>query len=139
MVNKMPESIQHQQLVQVLKIEVQAIVPPTCWSLIQIDTPDSLNLPPQTNEGYRPDVYYQFEKLLVIGDAKTENDVETRHSRAQYESFLNECAGFHGQAFMIMIVPLLDQALANNILRNLKKKIPGDYEIMVKGWIGGAL
>ena len=135
----MPESIQHHQLVQVLKIEVQAIVPPDCWSLIQIDAPDSLNLPPQTNEGYRPDVYYQFEKLLVIGDAKTKNDVETRHSRAQYESYLKECAVFHGQAFMIMAVPLLEQASANNILRNLKKKIPGDYKIIVKGWIGGAL
>ena len=134
----MSESIQHHQLVQVLKNEVKSIVPPECWGLVQIDSPDSLNLPPKTVEGYRPDIYYQFDKLLVIGEAKTSNDVERQHSRAQYESYLKECAIFSGQAILIVAVPLLEQASANNILRNLKKKHPGKYQIIVKGWIGGS-
>ena len=77
----MSESINHHQLVQVLKNEVQAVVPSDCWILIQIDSPESLSLPSKTSEGYRPDIYYQFEKLLVIGEAKSSSDVEKQHSR----------------------------------------------------------
>ena len=135
----MPESSQHLKLVKILIDEITKIIPSDCFRLLQTDTPDSLNYPPKTSEGYRPDAYYQFEDLLVIGDAKSRNDVEARHSRAQYESYLKECAGFHGQAFMILVVPLLEQASANNILRNLKKKIPGEYKIIVNGWIEGVL
>lgn len=131
----MPESIQHHQLVQILKLEMQAVVPPDRWRLIQIDSPDSLNPPSKTIEKYRPDAYYQFEELLVIGEAKTSNDVEKQHSRAQYESYLRECSNFSGQAILIIVVPLLEQASANNILQNLKKKFLGDYQIIVKGWI----
>ena len=135
----MPESIQHHQLVQILKKEVQAIVSSDQWGLIQMDSPESSSPPPKTIDGYRPDVYYQFENLLVIGEAKTSNDVETRHSRAQYASYLKECANFDGQAFLIMVVPLLEQASVNNILRNLKKAFSGNYQIIVKGWLGGSL
>ena len=96
-------------------------MPSDKW-LIQIDSPDSTNYPPKTAEGYRSDVYFQFENLLVIGEAKTSNDVENKRSRAQYASYLKECSRFHGQAFFIMVVPLLEQSSANNILKNLKKK-----------------
>ena len=135
----MPESIQHHQLVQALKEQVQMIVPPDCWGLIQTDAPDSLNTPFQTTEGYRPDMYYCFEKLLVIGEAKTSSDIETKHSRAQYESYIKECSRFDGQAFLVLAVPILERASMNNILQNIKKKIPGDYKTVVKGWLGGTL
>lgn len=135
----MPESSQHQQLVQVLKKEIQAVVPPDKWGLIQIDSPDSSNYPPKTVEGYRSDVYFQFEDLLVIGEAKTSSDIENKRSRVQYTSYLKECSRFHGQAFFIMVVPLLERPSANNILKNLKKNIYGDYQIIVKGWLEGSL
>jgi len=135
----MSESIQHLQLVNALKIEMVSYVPEDCWKLIQIDSPGSVNPPPYTTDGYRPDAYYQFRDLLVIGEAKTANDVDTRHSRAQYESYLKECSRFQGHSRFIMIVPLLSQASAHNILRNMRRVTPGDYAIVVKGWWEGAL
>lgn len=135
----MPESNQHLQLVKILIEEISKNVPPDCVGLIQFDSPDSTNHPPETIEGYRPDAYYQFENLLVIGEAKTSDDVDRRHSRDQYEAYLKECASFYGQAFFVITVPLLEKATANNILYNLRKTIPGDYKIIVKGWIGGSV
>jgi hypothetical protein len=132
------ESSLHQELVQILKEEAQAVIPSDKWGLMQIDSPDSLNCPPRTTEGYRPDVYFKFEKLLVIGEAKTSNDIGSKHSRAQYASYLKECSRFQGQAFFIMVVPLLERVSVNNILNNLKKKIHGGYQIIIKGHLEGS-
>lgn len=135
----MSESFQHQQLVQLLKKEVVKLIPSGCQGLIQQDSSDSLALPPKTIEGYRPDIYYCFENLLIIGEAKTANDVERQHSRAQYEAYLKECANFHGNAIFILVVPWMERATAHNILRNLRKKVPGNYTIKILEWIGGVV
>ena len=135
----MSESFQHQQLVQLLKNEFVQLIPLGCQGLIQQDSSGSLVLPPKTIESYRPDIYYCFEGLLIIGEAKTANDVERQHSRAQYESYLRECASFHGRAFLLLAVPWMERATAHNILRNLRKKIPGNYTTKIIEWIGGVV
>lgn len=133
----MAESLQHQQLVQLLKKEVVELIPSGRQALIQQDTPDSLALPAKTIEGFRPDIYYCFEDILIIGEAKTSDDVERQHSRTQYGAYMKECANFHGKAVLIIAVPWIERAAANNIIRNLKKKIPGNYATKILEWIGG--
>lgn len=133
----MAESIQHQKMAQYLTDRIKEMIPSDCWKLMQIDSPDSLNIPPLTNDGRRPDAYYQFESLLIIGEAKTAEDVDKPHSRFQYESYLKECSRFTGESVLILIVPLLEKAMAHNILQKMKRKVPGNVKIIVKGWIEG--
>lgn len=133
----MSESFHHQQLVRLLKKEVVALIPLDCQGLVQQDSPDCLALPPKTIEGYRPDIYYCFESLLIIGEAKTANDVERKHSRAQYEAYMRECTNFHGNAILIIAVPWMERATVHNILQNLRRKIPGSYTTKILEWIGG--
>ena len=40
-------------------------------------------------EGYVPDLYYKYNDLIIIGEAKTENDLERVHSINQFESLYN--------------------------------------------------
>jgi len=133
----MSESIAHIKLVKDLKKMVMDVIPSDNWCLIQEDTPESLNLPPLIEERFRPDIYYQFENLLVIGEAKTGYDVSRKHSRAQYDSYLRECAKFSGNAFLFLSVPWLEEAEASNIIRLLKKKHPGEYSTRICAWIDG--
>lgn len=135
----MAESFQHQQLVQLLKKEVLKLVPSDCHKLIQLDTSDSLAIPVKMIEGYRPDLYYRFEDLLIIGEAKTADDFDRQHSRAQYEAYMKECANFQGKAVFIIAVPWMECAAANNIVQNLRKKILGSYTIKILEWIGGVV
>ncbi|NJD02289.1 MAG: hypothetical protein FIA99_06765 [Ruminiclostridium sp.] len=135
----MSESFQHQQLIQLLRKEVVELIPIGCQGLIQQDSSDSLALPPKTIDGYRPDIYYCFEDLLIIGEAKAAEDVERRHSRAQYEAYLRECASFNGRAILLMAVPWMECATAHNILQNLRKNIPGNYSTKILEWIGGVV
>ena len=127
----MPESIQHQQLVEQIKKEFESIIASDYRCFVCCDSATSAYLPPKTNDGYRPDVYYQYEDFLLIGEAKTSKDVEKRHSREQYETYVKECASFHGQAFLFLAVPWAEHATAHNILWKLKKRYPGNYTIKI--------
>ena len=133
------ESVQHHRLVKRLYTAFLDIVPLDCHALIQTDCPDSQSLPPLTEERYRPDMYYCFNRILLIGEAKTGKDVSRKHSREQYEAYIRECLRFQGKAYLILAVPWLEEAEANNILRGLRKKYPGDYKTKVITWIDGEI
>ena len=128
----MPESIQHMQLVQRLLMRVREKVNKNLWAFIQSDEASSQCLPPKMISGYRPDVYYQFDKLFIIGEAKTSNDISSLHSKAQYETYIKSCASFNGEALLLIAVPWTDVAEANNVIRKIQKDINSycEFEII---------
>ena len=135
----MSESAQHQQLVnQILQETIHAVgLSNSCF--IMSDAIDGRALPPLTEEGFRPDVYYQYADKLVIGEAKTSDDVDRKHSKRQYESYIRKCALFCGTAILFIAVPWTEHATVHNTLRKIKAKYPGDYEIRILDGIGGAI
>lgn len=135
----MSESAQHLQLVNLLIGKMKEMISKDHWCLICSDSLGTMCIPPQTQEGYRPDVYYCFEKLMIIGEAKTSDDVERMHSRAQYEAYIKKCSVHNGEAWLLLAVPWTERATALNILQKLKKKHPGDYMIRVYEDIGGSI
>ena len=71
----MSESAQHLQLVNLIIDEVVGMVGEANRCFIMSDAADGYALSPLTEEGYRPDVYYQYQNQLIIGEAKTSDDV----------------------------------------------------------------
>ena len=88
-----------------------------------------------TMEGYRPDVFFEYNGVMFIGEAKTSDDILREHSINQYYSYLKKCSLNQGHATFVLAVPLEDRARANNILGKIKKEIPGDYEVKAIGMI----
>jgi len=130
------ESNQHYELVQLLLAEVKSILPKDKWVLIQSDSFSSNAISPKFSEGYRPDVYYEFEGLMIVGEAKTSKDVENAHSLLQYESFLRSCSLFQGEAIFLLAVPFTEYATAYNIIKRIKDKFQGVYEAkIIKGYV----
>ena len=86
-------------------------------------------------EGYRPDVFFEYNGVMFIGEAKTSDDILREHSINQYYSYLKKCSLNQGHATFVLAVPLEDRARANNILVKIKKEIPGDYEVKAIGMI----
>ena len=72
----MSESLQHRQLVKLIFDETLTIIGQDNKMLIASDAIDGLTLPPLTSEGFRPDIYYCFNDTLIIGEAKTSEDIE---------------------------------------------------------------
>ena len=135
----MGESAQHFQLVNLIIDEVVSVVGETNRCFIMSDAADGYALPPLTEEGYRPDVYYQYQNSLIIGEAKTSDDVARMHSKLQYESYLKKCSFFKGKAVFLAAVPWTEHAVIHNILRKLQQKYPGTYEVRIIDGIGGAI
>lgn len=135
----MGESAQHFQLVNLIIDEVVSVVGETNRCFIMSDAADGYALPPLTEEGYRPDVYYQYQNSLIIGEAKTSDDVARMHSKLQYESYLKKCSFFKGKAVFLAAVPWTEHAVIHNILRKLRQKYPGTYEVRIIDGIGGAI
>ncbi len=127
----MSESAQHQELVCRIIKHVESIVGQDKKCFIASDEADGMSLSPLTAEGFRPDVYYQYGDTLIIGEAKTSDDVGRIHSKQQYDSYLKKCALFDGQASFIAAVYWADKAQLHNILRKIKLKYPGDYTITI--------
>lgn len=135
----MSESAQHLQLVNLIIDEVISMVGDTNRCFIMSDAADGYALSPRMEEGYRPDVYYQYQNSLIIGEAKTSDDVASMHSKMQYESYLKKCSLFKGNAVLLVAVPWTEHAAVHNIIRKLCQKYPGTYEIRIIDGIGGAI
>lgn len=135
----MSESAQHQQLVRIIIDDIIKEVGLENTALIATDAVDGFALPPLTSEGFRPDVYYLLNDRLIIGEAKTSDDIDRLHSKGQYESYIKKCSLFQGDATFILAVPWMDHATANNIVRKISKQYPGNYTFKILDGIGGAI
>lgn len=134
----MTESAQHIKLVEIIAARAQKMVPEHYWPLIAIDTPTSNNLPQSTSEGFKPDLLYNFERMLIIGEAKTSQDIERPHSKSQYLSYIKECDAFAGQAFLIIAVPWTERiTVANLIKRMFRQEESTNCHLIVLDDIGG--
>ena len=127
----MSESAQHQKLVKGIIEYVETIVGDDKKCFITSDVADGTNISPLTAEGFRPDVFYQYDDVLIIGEAKTSDDIDRRHSKLQYDSYIKKCALFNGQAYFIVSVYWVDKAQIHNILRKIRNKHPGNYIIKI--------
>jgi len=126
----MGESNTHQNLVLLIKKHFHEIVPTNTSCFISCDTIGESNIPPQTLNGYRPDVYYSHNDLLMIGEAKTSKDLERKHSISQYKSFMNTCAQFTGKKYFFLFVPWNEFISAKNLLKRLQKQY--NYDVVIK-------
>lgn len=132
----MSESLQHQQLVKLIIETTISMVGKDNTALIATDAVDGYVLPPLTSEGFRPDVYYCYQDVLIIGEAKTSADIERLHSREQYESYIKKCSLFSGNATFLIAVPWTDHASINNIIKKICKRYPSNYNIKILDGIG---
>lgn len=135
MVTNMGESSKHKFLVEYALQFIQNRVGEDLSCFIETDMSDGRPLSQLTMEGYRPDVFFEYDGVMFIGEAKTSDDILREHSINQYYSYLKKCSLNGGHAMFVLAVPLVDCARANNILLKIKKEVPGDYKVKVIGLI----
>lgn len=127
----MSESSKHRKLVELIIQYVGKKVGDDFLCLVETDLSDGHPLPQLTDEGFRPDVLFEYNGTLIIGEAKTSDDILREHSIQQYASYLKKCSLYWGKAEFVIAVPWMDQATANNVLQRMSRNIPGEYSISV--------
>lgn len=132
----MGESIRHIQLVYSIIELIEKIIEESYKVLVLKDLPESKDKPPQTAEGFRPDVYYCYEGLLIVGEAKTSCDYNTKHSLQQYYSYLKMCTYYEGRSMLVLAIPWTEYISLKNMIRRLKKKYEFDVEVIILNDLG---
>lgn len=84
----MGESNKHKVLVEYALRFIKDSVGEDLSYFIETDINDGRPLPQLTMEGYRPDVFFEYNGVMFIGEAKTSDDILREHSINQYYSYL---------------------------------------------------
>ncbi len=89
-----------------------------------IDLPETKTFakPPPIIDQYRPDLYSLKNNVLIIGEAKTTNDLDSIHSKNQFISYFRTCEMHEGNSILILAVPCFTEATAANLLKQIRKK-----------------
>ena len=117
----MGESAEHLDLVQALRDYIESRLC-GCYSLAVLgDLPGSSRQerPPRI-AGYIPDVYATDAPTtqVIIGEAKTEDDLETEHSRRQLRAFI-EFLVCRERGTLVLAVPWQAASAARNLAERL--------------------
>ena len=88
---------------------------------VLVDLPESTQKPPAVTDGFHPDVYYCHNDIFIIGEAKTVEDVERRHSKLQYEAYFKECELFDGEKYIIVSSAWSIAMSFRTILKHIKR------------------
>lgn len=127
----MAESSAHMEYVNLLNTFVETLVPSKYIPLIYLDNPDRPLKPPRTTNNFTPDLFYSNEGLLVIGEAKTAEDVDRAHSIDQYEDYYHDAINYDGKALIVLCVPWHRMSTVKNIMRRIKKKYDKAIDVYV--------
>ena len=120
----MPESITHMELVQKLFDYVRDVWMDGDGGQILLDDQEwPTSARPYTVNGHTPDLYARNHAtgLLVIGEAKTPHDLETKRTAMQLRSFLSRCSEESHSVF-ILAVRWYMTASALNLIRLTKRR-----------------
>ncbi len=120
----MPESQSHIRLVEALVSWVSKYILNGNDGLMFIDrsTSSAVEKPPKIGK-YIPDVFVQneYKYQFIIGEAKTANDLEKKHSISQIKEFILKCNENENSIFILAVpwflVPLA-KSISNEIVHN---------------------
>jgi hypothetical protein len=120
----MSESVRHMKLVRSLVAWVAGKYFDGDSGHILVDSPEGLlsGRPPPLG-GFVPDVYAEQlgPRSVVVGEAKTPRDLESRHTQAQLLAFLGYCAQLPGSV-LVLAVPWPMTRFAKSLLRVLQQQ-----------------
>lgn len=123
----MTESKSHRHLVNCI---VEFIHQNYTEGILFVD--DGVSTSPEQNYfGFRPDVTFISEEILVIGEAKTGSDLETKHSRKQIQSYFETTIENDARVVIVIAVPWSYKASATNMLINYRNKYNKRVEIKI--------
>ena len=123
----MPESAAHASLVQAVILYAEREFGDLADIAVQEDAVRPLRGErPPILEGYVPDVFVTDvpTTMTLIGEAKTQQDLETFHSRRQISAFLSYLSKTPRGIF-VLSVPLVAGATARRLLAQLNEPFEG--------------
>ena len=88
---------------------------------MSIDLGVSEKIPPKVIDGFRADIYVHTPKYIIIGEAKTDDDLVKKHTAAQLAAYIKEVKTFDQERHIVLSSSWSSYATMRNFLRNFRK------------------
>ena len=88
---------------------------------IASDLAESIDRPPSDIDGFRADVYVNTPRYIIIGEAKTDGDIEKKHTYAQLASYIKEAKTFDKERHIVMSCSMAAYPTMRNFIRRFRK------------------
>lgn len=126
----MAESKEHMEYVNLVEQYVLNKIPIEQRGFVFVDTPSSAYKPPIIGNS-RPDLYFCYNNILIIGEAKTVKDFESKHSKEQYATYLKECQKFQGNALLILCCSWSISSSFKTLINYIKRQNGYDTKVVI--------
>ena len=90
--------------------------------LIESDLPEYSSRTTQALNQYYPDVYYQDNSTIIIGEAKTDNDISNPHTLAQLDAYIAHLSIFNFRRHIILSGSFYAFSELKNLIIRKKRK-----------------
>lgn len=119
----MAESLSHISYVMNIVQYLSKVIPDYQYAVTQADLAEYGKRTPQVIGGYYPDVYYRTLDSFVIGEAKTDNDIDNYHTNAQIDCYIAELrSGCQTNKHLVLCTSFYSYAMMKNMIALKKRK-----------------
>lgn len=119
----MAESLAHIIYVRKIISYLPKVIPSLQEGMIQADLADFSKRTPQVIGGYFPDVYYRTPSFFLIGEAKTDNDIDNHHTDKQINSYIEELrSGSQLERHIVLSSSVYSFAMLKNMVVRKKER-----------------
>lgn len=118
----MAESLSHIEYVERMVKYVETIPLQFVASMMYADLASYGQRTPKVINGYYPDLYYYDLHCVIIGEAKTTDDIDNEHTMAQLDSYIKEIRTYNCERHIIVCSSIIAYAQINNLVIRKKRR-----------------
>ena len=116
------ESITHMTFVKKIADYVSTIPEDFTRNLLCVELPGEYNRCPQIIGGSIPDVFYNDSNYIILGAAKTDNDIDQEHTQRQLNDYINEARTYDADRNIVLCTSIMGFSRMKNIIVIKKMK-----------------
>ena len=116
------ESLTHMSFVKKIADYVSTIPGDFTRNLLCVELPGEYNRCPQIIGGSIPDVFYNDSNYIILGEAKTDNDIDQEHTQRQLTDYINEARTYDADRNIVLCTSIMGFSRMKNIIVTKKMK-----------------
>lgn len=116
------ESLTHMTFVKKIADYVSTIPGDFTRNLLCVELPGEYNRCPQIIGGSIPDVFYNDSNYIILGEAKTDNDIDQEHTQRQLSDYINEARTYDADRNIVLCTSIMGFSRMKNIIVIKKMK-----------------
>jgi len=116
------ESLTHMAFVKKIADYVSTIPQDFTRNLLCVELPGEYNRCPQIIGGSIPDVFYNDSNYIILGEAKTDNDIDQEHTQRQLNDYINEARTYNADRNIVLCTSIMGFSRMKNIIVMKKTK-----------------